>query len=96
MNRRYFALVLSVAAFVSTGVVEGGAQTLMTRHVRDVTLNAQAKVLGRLPATRIMQLNIVLPLRDEAGLDALLAELSKCEIAIKRVPLGSGMGSLKS
>ena len=75
MNRRYFALVLSVGVFVSAGVVEGDAQTLMTRHVREATLNGQAKVLGRLPATQIMQLNIVLPLRDQAGLDALLAEL---------------------
>src|ERR1700730_15411317 len=31
-----------------------------------------------------------------SGLNALLAELSKCEMAIRRVPLGSEMGSLKS
>src|SRR5579863_4534492 len=30
-----------------------------------------------------------------SGLNALLAELSKCEIPIRRVPLGSGMGFSK-
>ncbi len=75
MNQRLWVLLLSIAAFVSAGVVKGRAQTLMTRHVREVTLNGQAKVLGRLPATQIMQLDVVLPLRDQAGLDAFLAEL---------------------
>ena len=75
MNQRLWVLLLSIAAFVSAGVVKGRAQTLMTRHVREVTLNGQAKVLGRLPAIQIMQLDVVLPLRDQAGLDAFLAEL---------------------
>lgn len=57
--------------------MEGRAQTLMTRHVREVTLNGQAKLLGRLPATQIMQVDVILPLRDQAGLDAFLAELHK-------------------
>jgi len=43
--------------------------------VREVTLNGQAKVLGHLPATQTLQLDVVLPLRDQAGLDAFLAEL---------------------
>ena len=30
---------------------------------------------GAFPATQIMQLDVVLPLRDQAGLDAFLAEL---------------------
>ena len=75
MNQRLWVLLLSIAAFVSAGVVKGRAQTLMTRHVREVTLNGQAKVLGRLPAIQIMQLDVVLPLRGQAGLDAFLAEL---------------------
>ncbi|MGD0790123.1 MAG: S53 family serine peptidase [Terriglobales bacterium] len=75
MNRRLCVLLLSTAAFVSAGVMEGRAQTLMTRHVRAVTLHGQAKLLGRLPATQIMRLDVVLPLRDQAGLDAFLADL---------------------
>jgi len=75
VNRRICVLLLSIAAFVSAGVMEGRAQTLMTRHVREATLNGQAKLLGRLPATQIMQLDVVLPLRDQAGLDEFLADL---------------------
>jgi len=75
VNRRLCVLLLSTAAFVSAGVMEGRAQTLMTRHVRAVTLHGQAKLLGRLPATQIMRLDVVLPLRDQAGLDAFLADL---------------------
>jgi len=55
--------------------MEGRAQTLMTRQVRPVTVNGEAKLLGHLPATQILQLDVVLPLRDQAGLDAFLAEL---------------------
>ena len=75
MNRRLSVLLLSIAAFVSAGVTVSRAQTLMTRQVREVTLNGQATLLGRLPASQIMQLDVVLPLSDQAGLDAFLAIL---------------------
>jgi kumamolisin len=55
--------------------MQSRAQTLMTRHVREATFNGQAKLVGHLPATQIMQLNIVLPVRDRAGLQAFLSEL---------------------
>ncbi len=48
----------------------------MTRHVREVVVNGQAQLLGRLPATQQMQLDIVLPLSDQAGLDTFLSDLS--------------------
>ncbi len=68
-------LLLSIAAFVSAGFAQSRPLSLMTRQVRDVTLNGQAALLGRLPSTRTMQLDVVLPLRDQAGLDAFLAIL---------------------
>ncbi len=80
MNRKLYVLLLSIAAFASAGVVEGRAQTVMTRHVREATLNGQARLLGRLPATQIMQLDVVLPLRDPAGLDSFLADLSSSTV----------------
>jgi subtilase family serine protease len=76
VNRRLCVLLLSLAALVSVGVTEGRAQTLLTHHVREVTFNGQATLLGRLPAAQIMQLDVVLPVRDQAGLDAFLAELN--------------------
>jgi kumamolisin len=47
----------------------------MTRHVRDAVVNGQALLLGRLPANQQIQLNIVLPLRDQEGLDEFLSDL---------------------
>ena len=48
---------------------------LLTRHVREVTLNGQAPFVGRLPATQSMRIDIVLPVRDQAGLDNFLQEV---------------------
>src|SRR6202167_4978772 len=48
------------------------SQTLLTHHVRQVVLNGQAKSLGRLPATQSLHFDIVLPLRDQAGLESFL------------------------
>ncbi|MGA9389184.1 MAG: S53 family peptidase [Candidatus Sulfotelmatobacter sp.] len=47
----------------------------MTRHVREVTLNGKAQMAGLLPATQILRLDVVLPLRNQAGLHSFLAEL---------------------
>src|SRR5271168_4769433 len=62
VNRRLCVLLFSIAAFVSAGSAQSRPLSLMTRQVRDVTLNGQAALLGRLPATQTMQLNVVLPL----------------------------------
>jgi subtilase family serine protease len=75
VNRKLCVLLLSIAVFASAAVVEGRAQTLLTHHVREATLNGQARLLGRLPATQIMELDVVLPLRDPDGLDSFLADL---------------------
>ncbi|MFZ1085850.1 MAG: protease pro-enzyme activation domain-containing protein [Terracidiphilus sp.] len=47
----------------------------MTRHVSDVVLNGQAKAVGQLPVSQTLQVDIVLPLRDKAGLDAFVADV---------------------
>jgi kumamolisin len=51
------------------------AQAFFTRHVREVSRNGEANPIGQLPPDQIMQLDIVLPLRDPAGLDSFLNEL---------------------
>ena len=76
MNRRIGVFVLTIAAILSAGTLNSLAQSLMTRHVREVVVNGQAQLLGRLPATQQMQLDIVLPLSDQAGLDTFLSDLS--------------------
>ena len=73
MNRRLCLVLLSIVS--CAGVLPGHASTLMTRHVREATVNGKARVVGRLPQTQVMQLDVVLPLRDSAGLDEFLADL---------------------
>jgi len=75
VNQRIGVILLTVAAFMSAGVVESRAAATMTRHVREVTMNGQAKPIGGLPGNQVLQLDVVLPLRDQAGLDAFLAAL---------------------
>jgi kumamolisin len=48
---------------------------MLTHHMRETVGNGHAQAIGRLPANQIMTLNIVLPLRDQAGLDRLLSEI---------------------
>jgi kumamolisin len=67
--------VLTIAAILLAGTLSGNAQSLKTRHVRDAVVNGQALLIGRLPDTQQMQLDIVLPLSDPAGLETFLADL---------------------
>jgi kumamolisin len=68
---------LTLAAFIQVANVASQAQSLptLTRHVREVTRTGEAQPVGQLPSNQIMDLDIVLPLRDQAGLDSFLKEL---------------------
>jgi kumamolisin len=48
---------------------------MMTHHVREQTRNGRTQAMGQLPLNRMITLNIVLPLRDRAGLKNLLSEI---------------------
>jgi subtilase family serine protease len=76
--RRLSLSLLTIVAMVFgvNTVCRAQAQPLLTRHVREVTLNGQALSVGRLPATQSMRLDIVLPLRNQPELDNFLRELS--------------------
>jgi subtilase family serine protease len=75
VNQKLCVMLLSIGSLVSAGFVQARAETLMTRHVRQATLNGQARLVGRLPLNQVLQLDVVLPLRDQAGLDNFLADL---------------------
>jgi kumamolisin len=47
-------------------------QSLLTRHVRDEVVNGRAQLIGKLPASQTLRFDIVLPLRDRAGLENFL------------------------
>jgi len=77
MIRRLSTSLLTIVALVSVVNVVSHAEskTLLTRHVREVTLNGQAQSVGRLPATQSMRLVLVLPLRNQEGLDNFLKDV---------------------
>jgi subtilase family serine protease len=75
MNRRLsvFLVAIVALALAASIVCQAQPQTLLTRHVRDVTVNGEAPFVGKLPATQSMHIDIVLPVRE--GLDSFLAEI---------------------
>ncbi len=75
--RRLGAYFLTIVALVLgvNSLTPAQTQSLLTRHVRDVTRTGEAKPIANLPADQMMSLDVVLKLRDQAGLDSFLKEL---------------------
>src|SRR5271155_2572394 len=78
MVRKIGQFLLTVAALIAIVTMNSQAQgqSMLTRHVREATLNGQALSVGRLPATQSMHLNVVLALRNQSELDNFLRQLS--------------------
>lgn len=68
--------LLAVAIILSFGTFESHAQYFATHHVRDAVRNGQAHLVGQLPASQMMTLNVVLNTSNQAGLDEFLSELN--------------------
>src|SRR5438552_1422179 len=77
MIRRLNTSLLRIVALFSVVSIVCQAQSpsSLTLHVRDVTLNGQARSVGRLSPMQTMRLVLVLPLRNQAALEAFLKEL---------------------
>ena len=77
MIRRFSTFLLTIVALVLVAniVCHGQSLSPLTRHVREATLNGQARPVGRLPATQSMRLVLVLPIRNQAALNSFLKEL---------------------
>jgi subtilase family serine protease len=73
--RRLRSSLLAILALVSIATGDLQAQSMMTRHVREAVWNGQARQVGRVPADQMMTLDIVLPMRNQAGLDTFLRDL---------------------
>src|ERR1035438_4547957 len=58
--------------FTITGLAQ--TQSVLTRHVREGVADGQALLVGKLPATQSLHFDIVLPLRDRAGLQSFLRQ----------------------
>jgi subtilase family serine protease len=76
--QRLSLFLLAVVAVVSglNVVCPAQSQTLLTRHVREVTLNGKAPLVGKLPATQSMHFDIVLALSHPAELKSFVQEVS--------------------
>jgi kumamolisin len=76
MIRRIGLYLLTAAALFTLSTINSQAQSVLTRHTREVTRTGEAKLQGRLPAAQTLQLDLVLPVRDQAGLDAFVAAVN--------------------
>ena len=77
MMRTLGKSLLAIVALVPVVTIVCQAQSLplLTRHVRQVVLNGQAKPVAQLTSNQAMNLDVVLPLADPAGLASFLQEL---------------------
>ncbi|MGA3046281.1 MAG: S53 family serine peptidase [Terracidiphilus sp.] len=75
MARRIGLYLLTIAALLPLVTMKSQAQSVLTRHVREVARTGEAKLVGHLPESQTMQLDIVLPLSDPAGLESFLKDL---------------------
>jgi subtilase family serine protease len=72
---RKASLIFLAIALVSFVAIDSQAQYTSTHHLHEAVCSGAAQPVGRLPAGQVMTLNIVLSLRDQAGLDLFLADL---------------------
>jgi len=68
------ALVCAVMLLLFTIPGQAQAQSVLTRHVREGVADGQAPLVGTLPATQSLHFDIVLPMRDRAGLQSFLRQ----------------------
>jgi subtilase family serine protease len=75
MVRRIGRFSLVFATLLTAVSIAGHAQGLLTRHTREMAVNGRVQSTGRLPASQTMRLDLVLPLRNQEGLDRFLSEV---------------------
>ena len=71
--RQASILLSSMALACAAASVQ--AQSVMTHHVRDLVETDAVQASGRLASNQVMKLDIVLPLRNPAGLKTLLSQI---------------------
>jgi subtilase family serine protease len=74
MAKYFRSFLLTIFVALLAAPTNSHAQSVLTHHVREATRTGAAQVIGRLPESQILQLDVVLPLRDQAGLEAFLKD----------------------
>jgi kumamolisin len=67
---------ISLAVVAVALTAQSQAQVVLTHHVRETVRSGEAQAIGRLPASQTLKLDIVLPLRDQDGLDRVVNEIN--------------------
>jgi subtilase family serine protease len=67
--------MLAVVAVLSLATVLSQAETVVTHHVREAVRSGHAPMVGQLPSSQTLQLDLVLNLRDPQGLKSFLSEV---------------------
>jgi len=77
IRRLYISLlaILGLACFASVAS-PAALKPLLTHHVREVTRNGQAPLMGALPANQTMHLVLILPVRNLESLHRFLSEIN--------------------
>jgi subtilase family serine protease len=76
VNRKLEKTVFTAVAVVLSGLATSAvAQSVTTRHVRERVRTGELAPTGRLPQNQVLQLDLVLPLRDPAGLTRFLSDV---------------------
>jgi len=73
--RKIGLFLLTIVAMLSVATMNSQAQTVLTRHVREVVSTGQAPRIAHMPSAQTMSLDIVLPLSNQAGLDLFLQQI---------------------
>jgi kumamolisin len=71
-----FCVALCTAALLFSGEAQAQKRASHTKHVRQEVSSGEAKFLRRMPTTETLRLHVVLPVRDQAGLDQFLKDVS--------------------
>lgn len=73
-TRRTCALSLAIA--MAFGASAANAGQFYTHHVRNAVSSNTAQLVSSLPSGKLMSLDVVLPVRDQAGLDNFVAQVT--------------------
>ncbi len=75
MIRKTGISLLVFGTLLGASLTWAAPQSLLTRHTRDAVASGQARFLNRMPANQFMRIDVVLPLRDESGLQDYLGQI---------------------
>ncbi len=73
--RKATGFSLALAAVMASMTTASVAQSVLTHHVRDSVVTGEALYVERMNPSQVLQLDLVLPLRDPAGLKQFLANV---------------------